>query len=205
MTLLEILKSIPSDFNEPIGICNYVYRHGRFNPRYDVHLKSMFPHWPEYSGSQTYPVPSPLFTPPLAFTLALNDNTMWSKDDPYGQARWRLLEFCIRRLEIQTAMLNVLKSIPDDYVGPWGICNLLWARCGYCWTDIKPIAQEIFKSWPEFSGNPEYPVPDEHFMDPCTAYNLYSPAQRWSHTHPYGQARWRLIGHMIEALTDATA
>lgn len=57
-------------------------------------LTTLFSKWPEFSGCSTFPVPHPALPPHDAYMQMQN---LWVGE--YGDARMRLLDFCIEELE----------------------------------------------------------------------------------------------------------
>lgn len=62
-------------------------------------LKTLFERWPKYSGTETYPVPSPDSTRSAdsMFYYALDMDGMWT--GPYGNLRKELLDFLIQETQ----------------------------------------------------------------------------------------------------------
>lgn len=78
------------------GICGELEEHLPLVDAVDDWLLAAFREWPEFSGRESYPVPSPESGPSAAFGAATRYE-MWSHDHPYGAARQRLLAFLIER------------------------------------------------------------------------------------------------------------
>lgn len=71
--------------------------------------------------------------------------------------------------------------------------------------------QALFRAWPKYSGNPEYPVPwpagvstvYEGYSVPCRSpqnaylWGVLKP-YRWDASHPYGQLRRELAQFVID-------
>lgn len=55
--------------------------------------------WPEFSGSMVFPVPHVALPPNRAYDLSYRN--LWDQKSPYGQARYRLLDFMIERALLQ--------------------------------------------------------------------------------------------------------
>jgi hypothetical protein len=93
-------------------------------------------------------------------------------------------------------MLKVLKDLRDGVLSKHpcdGVCEVIKINYGYV------NLHELFKSWDEFSGDINFPVPssggnDSPFMTWCNCYDM------WDKNSEYGRARWRLVGHMIAEL-----
>lgn len=64
---------------------------------------------------------------------------------------------------------------------------------------IQRVLRECFRLWPEYSGDPAYPVshPDDEDIDAERAYNKLN---LW--TGPYGEARKRLLDFIIQTLSE---
>ena len=86
--MLKELKRLREERIPELGIC------GQSGMRIN---KKMFARWPEGTGSFFFPVPHPTLSPMDAFRKICN---LWDKSTPYGQARWRLLEWLILRYEM---------------------------------------------------------------------------------------------------------
>ena len=86
MTLLDELKKLkisgPTDVTK--GICSNV----------SDDLAELFEKWPEFTGDSLFPVPHPQYTPHDAY---MKTHDLWIGE--YGEARKRLLDFCIAELE----------------------------------------------------------------------------------------------------------
>jgi hypothetical protein len=89
MILLKQLKQIKVNGPEYLvtGICDQV------DDDFEQ-LPSIFALWSEFSGNIDYPVPHPTLDPVDAFCEITN---LWIGE--YGEARKRLLDFCIAELE----------------------------------------------------------------------------------------------------------
>lgn len=89
MTLLEQLKELKTNGPKYLefGICSNVDD----DP---CELFELFEKWPEFSGSIDYPVPHPTLNPIDAYNGFAD---LWIGE--YGEARKRLLDFCITELE----------------------------------------------------------------------------------------------------------
>jgi hypothetical protein len=63
----------------------------------------------------------------------------------------------------------------------------------------KEVLEEIWKEWPDFSGNLMYPVPDPaNKYIPQDAYDKYE--SKWE--GPYGNKRWELLMFTIQKLKE---
>ena len=76
-----------------------------------------------------------------------------------------------------------------------GICgNVSYRKC--------LILDELFKTWPKYSGNREFPIQVEG-EDPQATY-IYCK-NMWSNSTEYGQLRWELLNYCIAQLQKALA
>lgn len=98
------------------------------------------------------------------------------------------------------AILEALLKIRDD--GPEfksvGICGNLVLEEQFSLEIQEDWLEEQFLSWPEFSGDINFPVPDDSF-GAADAY--FSSAEMWDDSS-YGQARWRLLDFLISTLVE---
>lgn len=53
---------------------------------------------------------------------------------------------------------------------------------------------KLMVQWPEYSGNPEYPVPHPR----CDVEFAYATCELWNLETKYGQARYRLLKWLIK-------
>lgn len=60
-------------------------------------LESLFQKWPEFSGCVTFPVPHPAHPEITPHDAYMETTNLWVGE--YGEARMRLLDFCIEELE----------------------------------------------------------------------------------------------------------
>ena len=104
--VLDALNSIdPDKVEEEVGICDlvkeYLSNHSQLNygqvkSLIDGMFRPLFVEWPEYSGNQVFPVPSPVdHINERDYYMLASTAAMWSKDSPYGASRRRLLTFLI--------------------------------------------------------------------------------------------------------------
>ena len=95
----------------------------------------------------------------------------------------------------ESAVLAALKCIKakGDTEGVHGICYLLY-RCPTIHERILKVNTRYFRSWPEFSGIVGYPVPHKALL----AEDAYYTLPKWDKDTTYGQARWRLLEHLIK-------
>lgn len=88
---LQILKAVgPKDIN--VGICANI----PYDKETEELLRSVMMQWPKYSGRFLYPVPDPQGG--SASKAYHRIESLWDRQDPYGQLRWELLNWCINHL-----------------------------------------------------------------------------------------------------------
>ena len=109
----------------------------------------------------------------------------------------------IKERKLLTAILEDIK-----YRGPRmrqsGICGnvtllaeLLHVDDSAVWSYWAGVRQDIFKQWPEFSGDSTYPVPSGDRILP--ANDMYTLVHDlWE--NQYGEARFRLLEFLITSL-----
>lgn len=107
----------------------------------------------------------------------------------------------IARLEALLLWAEAGAANDDMFCTSYGICTNVDAQ-----HDIAAAAL----SWPEFSGNPEYPVPAPVNYAAYSEYEVAHYAAYWDRTLPlwsgeYGAARIRLLKHCIEYFKEKTA
>jgi len=95
------------------------------------------------------------------------------------------------------SVAEILESWAEGQLTPLygGICGNLKLQFQYC-GDIMELVSKAVQSWPEFSGNVNYPVPHEH-VSPESAYTATSDIPKWG-DDAYGQARRRLCQHVAD-------
>lgn len=76
-----------------------------------------------------------------------------------------------------------------------GICGNLKLQFRYH-SKIVELVSKAAQSWPEFSGNVNYPVPHEH-VSPESAFTAEYDVPKWG-DDSYGQARRRLCRHVAD-------
>lgn len=87
-----------------------------------------------------------------------------------------------------------------------GICRLLEMTNEEFDSHHEAVLLELFQSWPEYSGNINYPVPS-HDVENSGEVRAYRVAQEngtmW--IGPYGKTRTRLLKYMLIELTTVIA
>ena len=78
-----------------------------------------------------------------------------------------------------------------------GICGNLPLSCAA----IDDLLSEAFRSWPNYSGDPRYPVPDpEAPSDKAAANRIYESRRDLWDDSPYGNLRRELCLHVADWL-----
>ena len=94
---------------------------------------------------------------------------------------------------------EILESWAEGQLTPMlpdrGICGNLTLQTRYR-SKSAELVSEAAQSWPEFSGDVNYPVPHEH-ISPESAYTAKDAAPKWG-DDAYGQARRRLCQHVAD-------
>jgi hypothetical protein len=102
--------------------------------------------------------------------------------------------------QVKQEMLALLLQIQVD--GPVrshsGICDHVTKVLPFAYGKVMPILEEMFKSWPLYSGNETFPVPHPE-QDPEHAY-LSTSGSIWDRDTEYGRNRWSLLEHCISQL-----
>ena len=75
-----------------------------------------------------------------------------------------------------------------------GICCNVKALYLKVYGSYRGLDISYFASWPEFSGNFIYPVAHKT----QSPEDAYCSLPKWDKDTPYGQARWRLLDHLIK-------
>lgn len=110
-SVAEQLKALASN----IDLMNDV-KFGRITPRLgvcsllDARLlnEATFKSWGEFSGDTTYPVHCVKLGARRAYREAVYNSTLWSKDNSYGEARYRLLDHMLSCYEAEVDRLKPL-------------------------------------------------------------------------------------------------
>ena len=104
MTLLETLLQLRDEldrgeFPGAYGICRYVFLG---TPNLWIfeswHLKELFAEWPEGTGLELYPIPGHDKNPYWPSAEHATPEHFWDRSQPYGAARYRLLNYLIEEL-----------------------------------------------------------------------------------------------------------
>ena len=97
-------------------------------------------------------------------------------------------------------VIKLLESWAEGQLNPpepfYGICTNLAYSCKLLAAGDAGLVAAAAKSWPEFSGDAEYPVPHEH-VSPESAYTETFDVPKWDND-AYGQARRRLCQHIAD-------
>lgn len=114
--------------------------------------------------------------------------------------------------DVRAAVLAVLNNIQwavsVGYAPSTGICNAVRERLSEAARKAEPcymtLLTELAEDWPEFSGDPMYPVPA--YTPGWGAVTVYAHMRGcgllWDDDNPYGRARRRLLAHMIQKLQE---
>lgn len=98
-----------------------------------------------------------------------------------------------------TLHLQALKRInPDNAPVCYGICDLWWLEGVQ--RPNRQLKQALFRTWDEYSGDSLFPVPS--YADNVSPEDSYENHEDMFGEHPYGQARRRLLAHMIKTLEE---
>lgn len=102
--------------------------------------------------------------------------------------------------QVKQEMLALLLEIQSD--GPFyiktGICDQLTKSVPFGYGKIMRILEELFPTWPLYSGNQTFPVPHPE-QEPERAY-LDTDGSIWDKNTEYGRNRWSLLEHCISQL-----
>ena len=83
----------------------------------------------------------------------------------------------------------------------YGLCRNLVHRCGLSEAAIDDLLDEAFRSWPNYSGNRRYPVPDpEAPSSKDAASKIYYDRNHLWDDSPYGNLRRELCLHVADWL-----
>lgn len=67
---------------------------------------------------------------------------------------------------------------------------------------IKNLLQDIFAKWPEYSGNPSFPISTNKKIKPADQYKKYYHKGGLYSNTPYGNARRSLLDFIISELEE---
>lgn len=78
-------------------------------------------------------------------------------------------------------------------------------KVGICGNVSVTIPDWYFTTWPEFSGNRMYPVPDPRSRAryPGVIFGSWMP--KWTRLFAYGRSRRRLVKHLIQCVESDLA
>lgn len=221
------LDSITPDHRDYAGLCAAVKRHLRsvYGWSWSESIRearnlqeSLTTQWHEYSGDGAYPLPGKAVSYYKydcdPHPTVVREVYMWDRaTSPYAELRWQLIEYlraqCAAIIEdrrIADKLHHVLLCVQDQRLDRDGICDnirsILMAEGSSVKDryDMRGLMDDLFKTWPEFSGSQSYPV--------CTVYQAYGgePREQYitaSNTFTmwegeYGAARIRLLNFLIE-------
>ena len=88
---------------------------------------------------------------------------------------------------------------PDKYAG---ICVNLIEHPQLPTADWEALVAQATKTWPEWSGDPRYPVPHPD-LPPESAYTAKWEVEKWS--GEYGESRRRLCKHVADWIRENPA
>ena len=101
------------------------------------------------------------------------------------------------------SIAEILESWAEGQLTPTlpdrGICGNLKLQTRYRNRSAE-LVTEAAQSWPEFSGDVNYPVPHEH-ISPESAYTAKYDVPKWG-DDAYGQARRRLCQHIADWIRE---
>ena len=96
-------------------------------------------------------------------------------------------------------VIELLESWAEDQLPPpdkwFGICVNLALVPGLSVADWEALVAEAAKTWPEFSGDPRFPVPHPDLL-PESAYTAKWEVEKWD--GEYGESRRRLCQHVAD-------
>ena len=184
-------------------------------------LSEAFRSWPNYSGDPRYPVPDPKAPSDKAAANRIYENRgdLWDYS-PYGNLRRELCLYVADWLEANKSKvlpllrrnfmtdyirqkllraIELLESWAGDQLPPpdklSGICVNLALVQKLPRADWNALVAEAAKTWPEWSGDPLYPVAHTNLL-PETAYTALGEVPKWA--GEYGAARRRLCQHVAD-------
>jgi len=80
-----------------------------------------------------------------------------------------------------------------------GVRSYLNAREEDTEIDLEQRLKDLFRKWPRFTGDYDYPVPHPHML-PMAAYCNAKEDEMWKRNYTYGRARRELLDHCIKEL-----
>lgn len=130
-------------------------------------------------------------------TIAFNRNELenilddYYEDHPNSDLKIRFVKYLIKtnNLRLHEDLISI-RDNPQKYAG---ICEQSILTRYYV-----EILRLLMSAWPEFSGNPLFPVPHYKYA-PRTAHSRAAGKNTmWSKKSKYGKARRRLLDWLIE-------
>lgn len=82
------------------------------------------------------------------------------------------------------------------------LCDSPHGICSFVHPDNDTLLVELFRRWPEFSGNESFPVPDDDEEFGVDPYEAYLQCEDTFGDHEYGRARLRLLDWLIDQLPE---
>ena len=100
-------------------------------------------------------------------------------------------EFLATAEERKDCLTNLRKDLRKLRASPPRSTRGICAYVGH-----NAILEELWKDWPEHSGNAKFPVPHKNGAAP--AFVTSRDDEMWSPKYAYGAARLRLLDYLIE-------
>ena len=98
------------------------------------------------------------------------------------------------------SVVEILESWAEGQLNPplrmAGICLNLACSLPSATGSAEDLVARATESWPEYSGDANFPVPHEH-VSPESAYTAKYDVPKWG-DDAYGQARRRLCQHVAD-------
>lgn len=133
-----------------------------------------------------------LYTPPMPFSFAP------AKRDPKTQHMEQQVMDELNRI---IKALREWGSGQEPLFDSIGLCGNLVHLCDLPGAVIDDLLPEAFRSWPNYSGNLGYPVPDpEAPSSKAAAYKIYYDRHDLWEDSPYGNLRRELCLHVADWL-----
>ena len=98
----------------------------------------------------------------------------------------------LKAIDLLEAWAGDRRPPPDKYAG---ICVNLIEHPQLPTADWEALVAQAAKTWPEWSGDPRYPVPHPDLL-PESAYTAKWEVEKWS--GEYGESRRRLCQHVAD-------